>query len=224
MYPIFRVFLVKKDMPSKKITVLLVDDHVMVCEALASSVKLPHVDVLCAFDVEQALAACKKAKIDIAVVDARLPPNSGITLIGQLKKLYPAMRFIGITTFEEKPTLLDFAEAGVMGIVLKRRGGTVHLRESIVAVANGETYFNEEVRQILSPYPHAKSNRPATTFSNNELRILAGIAQGLVSKEISRLVNLMPYTVDSYRKDLLKKTGTKNVAELISYAHKNGLL
>jgi DNA-binding NarL/FixJ family response regulator len=211
-------------MPSKKITVLLVDDHVMVCEALAASINLPNVHMVCAFDVEQALETCKTAKIDIAVVDARLPPKSGITLIGQLKKLYPAMRFIGITTFEEKPTLLDFAEAGVMGIVLKRRGGTFHLRESIVTVANGETYFSEEVRQILGSYPYAESNRPATKFSDSELRILNGIAQGFVSKEISKITKLMPYTIDSYRKTMMKKTGTKNVAELISYAHKNGLL
>jgi hypothetical protein len=44
-------------MPLKNITALLVDDHVMVCEALASSVKLPHVDVICAFDVEQVCRA-----------------------------------------------------------------------------------------------------------------------------------------------------------------------
>jgi two-component system invasion response regulator UvrY len=174
--------------------------------------------------VDHALAVCKSHSITIAVIDARLPPNSGIALIGQLKVLYPAMRFIGITTFEEKPTLLEFVEAGVMGIVLKRKGSTLHLRESILAVASGETYFIDEVKQILGSYPYPANHSASSKFNVKELLILSGLAKGLGTKEISSQVDLTPYTVDAYRGDMLRRTGTKKTAELISYAYKNGLL
>ncbi len=85
-----------------------------------------------------------------------------------------------------------------MSILLKRRRGTSHLRESVLMVANGETYFRDELMQTLG-------NRPAARLSDNELRILADIDQGLVSKQISRLVKLTLDTVNSYRKDFLKK-------------------
>ena len=121
----------------------MVDDHVLFCESFAASINFPNATTFCAFDLAEAHTICKKHAIHLAFVDARMPPQSGIQLIEEFRRHYPAIKIVGITSYDEEPTLLDFAHSGVQGILLKAKTRREQVNECNHTVINGGTYISD---------------------------------------------------------------------------------
>ncbi len=204
--------------------VLFVDDTPTVCEGLSKLIELPNVECLCAYTVAEALAICGNSHIDVAMVDARMPPESGIALISQLHKKHPALKIVGITSFEEVATVLDFIEVKVAGIFLKNSGRKSGLNECLQAVLNGETYFPAKVKALLENHTQANTSKPITQFTPREQEILSLMSIGMKTKEIADQLKITKSTAEDHRERLMQKTGTDNGPDLIRFILKNGLL
>lgn len=204
--------------------VLVVDDHSMVGELMAAAFQgWPAVkSVSCCTSAEDALQRVRQHRPDIAFIDARMPGMSGFELIKQLKSGFPRMRLVGMTSFEEDETLAEMLQIGVHGLLLKRSTSRQEIRLCLEGVMAGRNYFSAQVTQRITASP--KLLQPPPHLSSRELQILQLICQGYSTKQIADHVQLKEMTVDDYRKKMLSKTHTKNTAELVAFAHRNGLV
>jgi DNA-binding NarL/FixJ family response regulator len=213
-------------MKGKKLGVVVADDSKMFCESLAALLeKVPNVHrVYMAYDGKQALEIVRQHQIDLALLDVRMPIMDGLQAAEIILKEHTPTLIIGMTSFDEEATLLDLLRAGVHGILLKRSANLAELTTAINEVINGRNYYHEEIQHIVQKNINRLNLSSRTSFTTRELEILRLTCSGKVIKEIAVVLELSTGTVETYRKELLHKTNTKNVAELVTFAHRNGLL
>jgi DNA-binding NarL/FixJ family response regulator len=213
-------------MEGKKIDVVVADDSKMFCESLAALLeKVPAVGrVYVAYNGKEAIEVVRKYAVHVALLDVRMPVMDGLQAAEHILKEHALTHVIGMTSFDEEATLLDLLRVGVHGILLKRSANLTELSAAISEVTRGGKYFNEEIRHIVDQNIHRLKVSSRTRLSHRELDILRLTCSGKVAKEIAVALDLSTGSVENYRKELLRKTNTKNVAELVNFAHRNGLL
>lgn len=206
------------------VVILVVDDHRMVCELLADMMqhqKGVH-KVLVAFSALEALELAKRQRIDIALIDARMPGMSGLDLMPALRELRAATKVVAMTSFDEDETLAELLRSEPDGILLKRSTGREEIRQCLEQVLKGVPYLSPGIQQKLTE--SVRLMKSSAHLTKRELEVLLLICNGHSSKAIAHRLQLKEATVEDYRKEMLRKTAAKNVAELVSYAHRNGLL
>ncbi len=205
---------------------VVADDSKMFCESLAALVeKVPHVQrVYMAYDGKQALEIIQQHPINLALLDVRMPVMDGLQAAVTILKEHTSTSVIGMTSFDEEATLIDLLRTGVHGILLKRSANRAELTTAINEVMEGRHYYHEEIRHVVDKNIHRLNVSSRTHFSPRELEIVRFSCAGKIAKEIAVALNLSTGSIESYRKELLRKTNTKNVAELVTFAHRNGLL
>src|SRR6478735_3322868 len=210
-------------MQEKKITVVVADDSKMFCESLAALVeKVPNVQkVYMAYDGKQAVDLVREHQADLVLLDVRMPVMDGLQAAEMILKEHASTNVIGMTTFDEEATLIDLLRAGVHGILLKRSANRAELTVAINEVIKGGNYYHEEIRHVVDKNIHRLNVSPRTRLTPRELEILRFTCSGKVAKEIAAALGLSTGSVENYRKELLRKTNTKNVAELVTFAHRN---
>lgn len=196
----------------KRLTVYIADDHQIVIDGIAllldSDADLIIVGM--ANNGEAAYEDILRLQPDIAIVDVRMPGKDGLQLIQTLRKKVTT-KFIVLTMQMDKRILVDAEHFGAKGFLLKNSGKDELLR-CIRKVANGERHFPPMVKQ-----------ETISVLSPRELDILALVLKGLTTQQISEQLNLSPYTVETHRKNIYRKTDCNNVAMLMQYARENGL-
>ena len=204
--------------------ILVVDDHKMVCEGTAALVEKAGTSYksLLAFSAELAFTILETKHIQAALVDARMPGTSGIELIAFIRKEYPRIKVIGMTSFEEDHTLKELLNANVHGILLKRNTDGLEIKHALKQVMSGLTYFTPEIEVRLKHL--ALVNKPLLKLTIREKEILTMICSGNSTKEIASVLGLSFSTVEGYRKLLLEKASVKNMPELVALAHRIGLV
>ncbi len=205
--------------------VLVVDDHKVVCEGLASLIaNLKIVEkAYAAFNAAEALAIVRANKVDVALIDARMPETSGIALTEKIINEHPSVKIIGMTSFDEDETIVEMLQTGMHGILLKRNTGLDEVNQCILEVVSGRKYYTPEIQALLNNNGY-NLTKPVVKFTGRELEVLQLICEGDVSKKIAEKLQLKDSTIESYRKEMLAKTATKNSAQLVSYAMRNGLV
>jgi DNA-binding NarL/FixJ family response regulator len=213
-------------MEGKKIDVVVADDSKMFCESLAALLeKVPGVHrVYMAYNGKEAIELVRKHAVNVALLDVRMPVMDGLQAAEHILKEHTTTHVIGMTSFDEEHTLLDLLRVGVHGILLKRTANLSELTAAISEVTRGGKYFNEEIRHIVDQNMHRLKVSTSTRLSHRELDILRLTCSGKIAKEIAIDLDLSTGSVENYRKELLRKTNSKNVAELVNFAHRNGLL
>jgi DNA-binding NarL/FixJ family response regulator len=210
-------------MGGKKVLAMVVDDHPMICDAIVQLMESPSMHVYAAYSEEQALSICKAYSLSVALVDARLPPGSGIDLVKVMKKNYPAIKVVGISSYNEEATIAEFLMAGVVGFLSKASLRKPKLDDCLAQVLNGKQYFSPE-ELALKEKLFTNKKPPTTHLAIREREIALLISQGFSAKEIGDQLKLSKNTVDAYKKDLLAKTQTKSSAEMIACLLRNGIL
>lgn len=208
----------------KNWNVLVVDDHKLICDSIAALIEKSTLanKVYAAYSGETALNKIKSNSIQLALIDARMPEVSGIDLMLFLQKTYPLLKLVAMTSFDEPATLKELLSLKPNGILLKQSTGADGIRACVQKVMQGETYYSEDALiQLRNIDPQ---RFPSVSFGKREKEIMQLLSKGKVTKEIAEELKLSPATVEDYRKELLRKTETRNSPELIAYMHRNGLL
>ena len=206
----------------EKINLLLVDDHNMVREGLKSIFENDEKYNVAAEATNgvEALHTLKNTKVDVILTDISMPQMDGVEFTKAVKKDYPDQRIIALTMLGESQHIKHMLKAGVSGYLLKNCGST-ELKKAITRVMEGETYYSPEVSQIiLNDLSGKKQARMATEFelSERELEVLHLIIKEYTNQEIADTLFISPRTVDAHKRNLLDKTGSKNIAGLVLYA------
>nr|WP_255534561.1 LuxR C-terminal-related transcriptional regulator [Chryseolinea lacunae] len=95
---------------------------------------------------------------------------------------------------------------------------------ALIAVLEGKHFYNEKVSIVLHSKPDGIHHPPRIKLSAREFEIIVLLCQGLGTKDIAEKLFLSEYTIEDYRKEIIKKTNTKNTYELIHYALSNGIV
>ena len=205
------------------IKIALIDDHPMIFEGLKSLLaQSPEMDLNShagnAFDGLQILKATTP---DVLLLDINLPDINGIELCSKLRKEFPKLKIIALTTFKERSYMVKMMSAGASGY-MQKSVGAAELVKGIHEVLNGNDFFDKESTQLYKAIKEESEKLPLVT--TRELEVLRLIAQGMTNNEIGEKIFISPLTVDSHRKNLIAKLGVKNTAALVRYASEHHLL
>lgn len=214
-------------MDEQLIYVYLVDDHPLVIEGVK---KLLSHDALIevvahANNGTEALRQLRHhPEVGVVIVDMNMPDMSGIELTQQLRQQYPQVRVLMLSVDYEYSGVQDLLAAGGSGYLLKNTS-----REEISAavreIATGHTFFSPAVgATLLRQFAPPRASEPAVVLTAREHEVLQLIAREFSNGEIAEALHISERTVETHRKNLMAKTGSKTVVGLIQYALRNKLL
>jgi len=206
---------------------LLVDDHAILREALRALLsREPGINVVADVDrASEALRLVKELAPDVVVMDIGMPGMDGIEATRQLVAASPGVKVLALSTHLERHFILQMLEAGAIGYVVKSADAQ-ELISAIRAVAQNRTYLSSEVASIMVDSMRHKARSQESiheSLGHRELEVLALIAEGKTSQEISAKLHIAPATVIAYRRNISRKLGLHSVAELTKYAIREGL-
>jgi two-component system, NarL family, nitrate/nitrite response regulator NarL len=203
--------------------ILIVDDHSMVIEGLKSILaQLPLLTVVAtaknAFEAIEALR--KHESINLVLSDINLPDISGIELCAKIKKEFPRIEVIGLSTFNQRSYVSQMIQNGATGYLVKS-ASAAEIDEAIQTVLAGKMYISNDINnETVKP----TSNDDAPTLTRREKEILILIAEGKTNNLMAEELFISPFTVDTHRKNLLLKFDVGNTAQLIKKASGFGLV
>ena len=198
--------------------ILIVDDHPLVREGLGMRIGLhPDLHVCGEADSEDdALALVKEVGPDLVLVDISLKRGHGIDLIKRIRSLYPAVKMLVISGFEESLYAERAFRAGAAGY-LNKQESNAKLIEAIRTVLSGERFLSPEISRRLIDQALGKSKvaaNPVDRLTDRELEIFRMIGEGLTTSIIASKLFLSRNTVDTHRENIKRKLALKTAAEL----------
>jgi DNA-binding NarL/FixJ family response regulator len=210
----------------RKIRIVLADDHPLIRNGLASSLRDdPALDVVAeAQDGLAALAAVNEHKPDIAILDIDMPHLSGLNVAEQLLQQNAATRVIFLTLHADEAMLKNALGLGAKGYVLKE--SAVHeIIAAVHAVAAGTTFISASLTSRLlqedAGAQKEQSQSPLRDLTPAELKILRLVAEGLTSKEIADKLSIHYRTVENHRTNMCRKLGVDGASALLRFALNN---
>lgn len=209
-----------------KISVLLVEDHRMVREALRDLlVREPGMAVVGeAGDAREALELARSVKPDVVVLDISLPDVNGIEVAARLRDAGCGARIVALSAFSDKRFLKAMLRAGASAYVTKSAAGTELVR-AIRAVAAGQGYFSPEIAGTLAAEMHDQASEGETPIlTRREREVLRLIAEGTRSTAIGAQLHVSVATVEVHRRNIIRKLGLRTVADLTKYAIREGIV
>ena len=212
----------------RHLRILLVDDHEVVRLGLTALLEdVPGVTVVGeAGSAQEALLACERLAPDLVILDIRLPDRSGVDACRIIKRHWPHIGVIILTSFADDDLIAEAIGAGATGYVLKQVGNEELLR-AIEAVQRGEALLDPQVTQrVLQRLRRTERLLDASAFRNlsrRELEVLHLVSQGKSNREIADTLSVSEKTVRNHVSNLLDKLDLNNRIELATYAVKHRL-
>ena len=167
-----------------------------------------------------------RVKPDLIFLDIRMPGKNGIEACREIKERFPDVHVLMLTSYAEDEMLFDAISAGAAGYVLKQGGGEELVR-AVRRVAEGDALLDPAVTQrVLARVREATRREQAAAFrdlTEQELRVLGLVSEGLTNKEIAKELFLGEGTVRNYVSSILSKLDLTNRAEAAAYAVRHAL-
>jgi DNA-binding NarL/FixJ family response regulator len=209
-----------------KARVLLADDHRIVIEGLKKLLD-PEYDVVGAVEDGRALiAAVDKLQPHVVVADISMPHLNGIEAVRHIKEKNPQIRVVILTMHHDVQYAARAFEAGASGFVLKVSAPS-ELITAIGEVLKGKTYVTPTIAgELIQSYREGKES-PEAVFKRLSARhreILQLVAEGHSAKEIGKILNISPRTVESHKYQIMEILNVKTGAELVQFAIKHGII
>ena len=200
----------------------MVDDHPMVIEGMKAMLKQIRYVELCATasNAYEAMEKVKENQPDLVITDINMPEISGVELTSKLKKEFPNLKIIGMSTFNERSYISQMIQNGADGFLVKS-ASKEEIETAISSVLDGKMYLSSDAGISNSEQKELK-NQP--TLTRREKEILTLISEGFTNPQIAEKLFISLYTVETHRKNLLSKFSTNNTASLIKIAATNGLI
>ena len=212
------------------IRIALIDDHVMLRDALRSMLEKEHdIEIVGeASDGQNALELVASTLPDVVVMDIAMPGIGGIEVTRLLMQKYPKLKILALTTYTDKRFVNEMLSAGAAGYIAKSAAGD-QLVQAIRAVAQGQTYFCPEAAEALlesirrAPASNTTPTRSKSILGRRELEVLELLSNGHSSTQIAQKLHIAASTVDVHRRNIMRKLNLHSVAELTKFAIREGL-
>lgn len=205
--------------------IMIVDDHELVRLGLRNllSRRSDWEVVVEASTEAEAIQCAKEHAPDVIVMDVRLAEGTGIEACRAIINDSPEVKVIILTSFADDDLLFNAIEAGAAGYVLKQVGNDDLVR-AIETVARGGALLDPSVTgQVLARLRQTTRSKAFGELTDQELKVLALIAEGRTNREIATQMHLVEGTVRNYVSNILSKLNLSNRAEATAYAVRHNL-
>ena len=212
----------------KPIRVLLADDHALVRAGFRALLQsLPDMEVVAeAGDGREALRLIDLHQPDVVLMDIGMPGLNGLEAAARIVEESPHIRVIILSMHATEEYVLRALRAGAVGYLLKD-AGTAELELAVRAVVRGEMYLSPAVsKHVIAEYVQRVSSEPNSfeQLSPRHREILQLIAEGQTTKEIAQTLDLSVKTIETYRTQIMERLDIHDIAGLVRYAIRMGLI
>lgn len=205
--------------------VYLIDDHAIMRDGLRVVLEAAGHEVIGeAAGPTPALADLGRLHPDIVLLDLRLGQRSGFELLAEFQRRALKLRVIVLTMSDQPRHVAEALRLGASGYLLKGSASSEVL-QAIEAVAAGRRFLSPQAAEFAaSVLTDGDARHDEDALSPRERQILLLVAQGQTSNAIGEALHLSPKSVDTYRSRLMKKLGLHDIAAVVKWAIREGLI
>lgn len=209
---------------SKKIRILLADDHAVVRQGFKLILNQQH-DMEVIGEASQGREAVRftlTLRPDLVIMDIAMPEVNGVEATRRIIEQSPDCRILILSMHKDVVYVRETLRAGAKGYLLKESIDHDLLR-AVRAVAGGDSFLSPEVsRTVLEDYQQIED--PFDLLTARERQVLQMLAEGKVAKEVATELDVSVYTVDAHRGRIMKKLGLRSSSDLVRFAMRKGLI
>ena len=210
------------------IRVVLVEDHALVRAGIRALLQdLSGIEVVAeAGNGQDALRLIELHQPDVVLTDIAMPGLNGLEVAARVAKQFPGVRVIILSMHADEEYVWQALHSGAAGYLLKD-AGTAELELAVKAVARGESYLSPAVsKQVVADYVRRSNGEPneLERLTPRQREVLRFIAEGATTQQIARQLNLSTKTVETHRAQLMERLGIHDVAGLVRFAIRMGLV
>ena len=213
--------------------IMLADDHKLVRSGLKKIID-DEADLSVVAEAgngQEVLELLDKIDVDLIIMDFNMPILNGIETTIEIRKRGNETKILLLTMHESEVLVMDGLSAGINGFLYKDDD----IDELLLAVKNiisGKDYFNEEIKEKILNFHRSNKkfdsyhelSKAKIPLTKREMEIVTLIGKGLNSSQIGEKLFISSFTVIKHRKNILKKLGFKNFAEVVLYLKENKLI
>jgi len=210
-------------MKKRKHSILVVDDHPILREAISRLIEQAPDLLVCAQadSCRGALKLIETIKPDVAILDISLKDGSGITLLEEIRRRAQGTKVLMFSMYDEVVYAERCLRTGASGYVMKSADPSLVV-EGVRAILRGQVFVSDALKDTIMRGISGKGqSRPGTiadSLTNREMEVFQAIGLGFTTKEISANLNLSPKTVQTYREHIKRKLKIGNTIELAQRA------
>ncbi len=210
---------------TKKIRVILVDDHAVVRVGFRMLLNTaPDIEVVDEADSgEAAYRQYAATRPDVVLMDLTMPGIGGLETLRRLIARDADARILVLSAHEDTAHLKRVLKAGALGYVSKR-SNPQGLVDAVRSIAAGRVYLDAELARTLALQDLSGTQSPAEALSEREFTVFLQLARGQSVNQIAETLSLSPNTVGTHLYNVKSKLGASNQAELALIAVRNGLI
>jgi DNA-binding NarL/FixJ family response regulator len=217
---------------ARPLRIVIADDQASVREGLVLLLGgLPDIEVVgAAADGQQALDLVASRQPDAILLDLHMPVLDGLGATRRLAAEHPGVAVVVLTTYADDSSVLDALHAGARSYLTKD-ADRHDIARALHAAAGGLTVLDPRVHDLLlqaasapaRPGGEEAAGPPPDGLTHREVEILRLIAQGLTNPEIAAQLFLSNHTIKTHINRIFAKTGSRDRAAAIGYAHRHHL-
>ena len=217
---------------TETIRIYLADDHQVLIDGMLAVLKTnPKFDVVgYSLNGDSLIEKICALNVDILVMDINMPVKDGIEVLKEFSAKGYCSKVIILSSYDDFKLIKEVLKLGASGYLSKHCAGE-NIIEAILAVAQGKQYFSDNIQDKMiqsftgNGQEHSNNNSSsALPLTDRELEILKLISQEYSGKEIGEELFISSNTVETHRKNLIKKLNVKNTIGLVKYAIKHNLI
>jgi two-component system, NarL family, response regulator NreC len=206
------------------IRAVVADDHPIVRQGLRLLLEKEQIEVLGeASSGLEAIELIRQSLPDIAVLDYEMPQVGGLGVLTEMPRISPKTGSIILTRHMEELYAIEALCAGARGYVLKTQAGN-DLVGAVQAVHRGEVYLSPRISKAVVEAYLASTDLQSVALTSRERQVLQLVGEGRSTKQIAALLGISIKTADNHRAKLMDKLDIHQVAGLVRYAIRSGLI
>ncbi|GAB3463399.1 response regulator transcription factor [Kineococcus endophyticus] len=209
--------------------VVVADDQTIVRDGLVALLDLlPEFEVVgTAGDGAQAVARVAELAPDVVLMDLGMPGVDGVEATRRLTAEHPGTAVVVLTTYADDASILGALQAGARGYLTKS-AGRADIARALQAAASRQVVLDADVQARLLQAAGTPAPPPTTELpdglTEREAEVLRLIARGLSNQDVARELFVSVATVKTHVNHLFAKTGSRDRAQAVAYAHTRGLV
>ena len=217
----------------RKITVHIADDHQILIDGVKAVLKIePNMEVVgYSLNGTEVVSWFKENEADVLILDINMPELDGIEVLKRLKDFKKRPEIIVLSSYDDVKLVKEVLQMGAKGFVPKKSAGE-HIVNAVNKVSEGNQYFTDDVKEkmmqtLLNGQVKNEGSQDGVLISSltkREVQVLKLVAQQYSTREIGEELHISESTVETHRKNLMKKVKVKNSVGLAIFALKNEVI
>ena len=217
-----------------KTKIYIADDHQIVIDAIQTQIQVQSTEfevVGYAHDGKQVLEALEKTEVDILILDISMPIMNGVEVLKVIHDNNSKIKVLVLTMKDDFKHIRDMFKLGAKGYILKNKGAK-YVIEALSKIRDGNIFIPEDVANItaLDLIPNDEKNKKSDvemivkSIRDHEAELLGLLTLDLTAKEVADKMCKSTSTIETWKKNLMKKIGVKSAMGLVRFAVEHGFV